>query len=105
MLERTSLEDIWFKYDPFDLALTCADGTDGTTLRGLLATRPAPLERLIQGRRDVIAAALSCISELDEWALKHSLYRLDAETCYLTDLLAWRDEKNGSCSPRFAGAD
>jgi hypothetical protein len=31
-------------------------------------------------------------SEVDEWALRHSAYRLDAEVRYFTDLLAWLDD-------------
>jgi hypothetical protein len=43
-------------------------------------------------RHRIIEDALKCISEVDEWALRHSAYRLDAEVRYFTDLLTWLDD-------------
>lgn len=90
-LQRETLETIWFKYDPFDLALTSADATGRMALRETIANRIEMLKAMIEERGVIIAEALKCINEVDEWALRHSTYRLDGEVRYLLDLLEWLD--------------
>jgi DNA-binding PadR family transcriptional regulator len=91
-LQLETLEAIWFRYDPFDLALTRADASEKAALRDTVARRIARLQDLIAERHRIIEDALKCISEVDEWALRHSAYRLDAEVRYFTDLLTWLDD-------------
>jgi DNA-binding PadR family transcriptional regulator len=90
-LQRETLETIWFKYDPFDLALTSAGAIGRMALRETIANRIETLKTMIKERGVIIAEALKCINELDEWALRHSTYRLDGEVRYLLDLLQWLD--------------
>ncbi len=92
-LEHEMLSTVWFKYDPFDLALTTATLAKGSTLRTTIAERIGTLNGMIAQRAVVLTEAQHCINGIEEWALRHSSYRLDAEVRYLTDLLSWLDDQ------------
>lgn len=87
-LRREGLSDVWFKPDPFDLALTRIDQTTAKGLPAVLRKRlEAVRARLAESKR-IIAGAKSKVGAAKLWALKHTEYRLEAEVAYLTDLLA-----------------
>lgn len=81
------LREVWFKPDPFDLALTQIDPDTLDTLPQVLAERLAKVraslaecKRISEGARDYIGLA-------KQWALRHTEYRLEAEVAYLSELL------------------
>ncbi|WP_431324341.1 PadR family transcriptional regulator [Rhizobium sp. YTU87027] len=88
-LRISGLTDIWFKYDPFDLALTKANAKDLDAFMALLADRLERMKTLLTERREMIEAAIPYIGLIEEWALRHSERRLAAEVDYLTELLAF----------------
>lgn len=87
-LRREGLEDVWFKFDPFDLALTRMDQPSLDTVPMVLAARLERVRAQLQQTRQVNADAREYVTLAEEWALRHSEYRLEAEITYLTDLLA-----------------
>lgn len=87
-LRRNGLTEIWFKYDPFDLALTRSDSAKLDELPGLLAERLARMTALLEERRRMIEQALPFIGVAEEWAVRHTERRMEAEVQYLTDLVA-----------------
>ncbi|MGA9795163.1 MAG: PadR family transcriptional regulator [Rhizomicrobium sp.] len=86
-LRREGLSEVWFKPDPFDLALTRMDAKTRKTLPAVLAERLKTVKaRLAESRR--IAQGLPAhVGLAKKWALRHNEYRLEAEAAYLTDLL------------------
>ncbi|HBS21692.1 MULTISPECIES: PadR family transcriptional regulator [Thalassospira] len=87
-LRDQALVDIWFRYDPFDLALTKAKPIDSVAFTELLADRLERMQALLTERSTMIEGALPYVGVAEEWALRHSEHRLAAEVAYLTDLLA-----------------
>jgi DNA-binding PadR family transcriptional regulator len=87
-LRRAGLSEVWFKYDPFDLALTRTDPKSLGTLTSVLAERLDKIRALLAETRRINAAARDHVGLAKQWALRHSEYRLKAEIAYLTDLLA-----------------
>ena len=86
-LRRAGLTEIWFKYDPFDLALTRSDPAELDALPTVLSDRLARVTELLEERRRMIDQALPYIGVAQEWALRHTERRLEAEIGYLTDLV------------------
>ncbi|MGE0734414.1 MAG: PadR family transcriptional regulator [Alphaproteobacteria bacterium] len=86
-LRREGLTEIRFKYDPFDLALTRSDRAELDALPALLSDRLARMTALLEARRRMIAQALPYIGVAQEWALRHTERRLEAEVGYLTELV------------------
>lgn len=86
-LRRAGLSDVWFKYDPFDLALTRTDPEFLDTLPSVLAERLDKVRALLAESRRINEGAREYITLAEEWALRHTEYRLEAEVAYLTDLL------------------
>ncbi len=87
-LRRDGLMEIWFKYDPFDLALTRTDPGKLDELPALLADRLARMTALLEERRRMIEQAMPFIGVAEEWAVRHTECRMEAEVKYLTDLIA-----------------
>ena len=87
-LRVSGLTDIWFKYDPFDLALTKADAKDLGSFTAQLGDRLERLKAMLDERRDMVEAAIPYIGLIEEWALRHTERRLVAEIDFLTDLIA-----------------
>ena len=87
-LRRDGLSDVWFKYDPFDLALTRIDAPSIDALPVILAERLRQVETLLDETRRTNARARAFVGLAKQWALRHTEYRLEAEIAYLTDLLA-----------------
>lgn len=91
-LRREGLSDVWFKYDPFDLALTRSDPDELETLPSALAERLDKARGVLAEREQLNAWAPEHTGLAEEWALRHSVYRLEAEVAFLTDLLAAADD-------------
>ncbi|WP_238120927.1 MULTISPECIES: PadR family transcriptional regulator [unclassified Xanthobacter] len=87
-LRDGGLTEIWFRYDPFDLALTKAKPADAAAFTGLLTDRLARTQRLLDERRAMIEGALPYVGVAEEWALRHTERRLAAEVGYLMELVA-----------------
>ncbi len=100
VLQQEMAEDIWFRYDPFDLAMTIVDRHKLSEFSETVAARIVELKTMISEREVVIADAEKCIDSVDEWALRHSSYRLDAEVRYFQDLLAWLKRQRSNLSPK-----
>ncbi|MBB5577406.1 DNA-binding PadR family transcriptional regulator [Rhizobium paranaense] len=88
-LRILGLTDIWFKYDPFDLALTKANAKDLEDFTAVLADRLERMKALLAERREMIEGAIPYIGLIEEWALRHTERRLAAEVDYLTELIAF----------------
>jgi DNA-binding PadR family transcriptional regulator len=87
-LRRAGLADVWFKYDPFDLALTRLQPEDLDTLPSVLARRLEEVRAQLAESRRINEQAREYIGLAKQWALRHTEYRLEAEVAYLTDLLS-----------------
>jgi DNA-binding PadR family transcriptional regulator len=86
-LRRAGLSEVWFKYDPFDLALTRIDAEALETLPSTLAERLKSARAMLAESREVNRSAREHVGLAKQWALRHTEYRLQAEVAYLTDLL------------------
>lgn len=87
-LRREGLSEVWFKYDPFDLALTQMEPEDLDLLPAVLAERLRKVRALLADSRQVNEGARDYVGQAKQWALRHTEHRLEAEAAYLTDLLA-----------------
>ncbi len=87
-LRREGLREVWFKFDPLDLALTQMDAQVRADLPSLLAERLETVGGMLAESRRVSADIRAHVSLAKQWALRHTEYRLEAEVAYLTDLLA-----------------
>jgi DNA-binding PadR family transcriptional regulator len=86
-LRRANLSEVWFKFDPFDLALTRIDAEALEILPSTLAERLKRARAMLAESREVNEAAREHVGLAKQWALRHTEYRLQAEVAYLTDLL------------------
>jgi DNA-binding PadR family transcriptional regulator len=86
-LRRANLSEVWFKFDPFDLALTRIDAEALETLASTLAERLKRVRAMLAQSQEVNEAAREHVGLAKQWALRHTEYRLQAEVAYLTDLL------------------
>jgi DNA-binding PadR family transcriptional regulator len=86
-LRRKGLSEIWFKPDPFDLALTRMDRKTAKALPAILAKRLEAMRAMLAQRRKVAEDARDKVGLAKLWILRHGEYRLEAEVAYLTDLL------------------
>ena len=87
-LQQEGLSETWFKFDPFDLALTRPDPNTLERLPSVLAERLEKVQAQLAEIRQIIEGAREYIGTAKQWALRHTEYRLEAEVAYLTDLLA-----------------
>ena len=87
-LRRAGLRDIWFKFDPMDLALTRMDAETAESLPSLLTERLETVREMLADVRRRTEEARAHVSLAKQWALRHTEHRLEAEVMYLTDLLA-----------------
>jgi DNA-binding PadR family transcriptional regulator len=87
-LRHEGLSEIWFKFDPFDLALTRMEPEALEHFPAVLAKRLQEAETFLAEATATIENALPYIGQAKQWALRHSQYRLRAEVAYLKDLLA-----------------
>ena len=87
-LRREGLREVWFKFDPFDLALTRMDAGTRAELPSLLNERMETLRGMLADIRRRNEEARAHVSLAKQWALRHTEHRLEAEVAYLTDLLA-----------------
>lgn len=86
-LRREGLSEIWFKPDPFDLALMRMDRKTAKILPAILTKRLEALRAMLAERRKVTADARARVGVAKLWVLRHAEYRLESEIAYLTDLL------------------
>ena len=86
-LRREGLSEVWFKYDPFDVALTRTDPETLETLPVVLGERLEKVRALLAQSRSINEDARDYITLAEEWAVRHTEYRLEAEVVYLSDLL------------------
>ena len=86
-LRREGLSEVWFKPDPFDLALTRMDPKTVKTLPAVIAERLRNVRASLAESRRIYAELPSHIGLAKQWALRHTQYRLEAEANYLADLL------------------
>ena len=87
-LRRAGLSDIWYKHDPFDLALVRLDPASAAELPGLLQGRLNALEAQLAEADRINAWAEPYIGITKRSALKHGQHRLRAEIAYLREVLA-----------------
>ena len=87
-LRQEGLGAVWFKYDPFDLALTRVDAELLDALPAILAGRLDKVRAMLAEARRVNEGARPHVGLAKQWALRHTEYRLEAEVAYLNDLLA-----------------
>ena len=86
-LRREELSQVWFKYDPFDLALTRCDAEQLDSLHMVIADRLKQVRGLLAEARRIAAWARPDVGLAKQWALRHTERRLEADVCYLEDLL------------------
>ena len=86
-LRRAGLRDVWFKFDPFDLALTRVEADGAEALPAVLTERLERLREMLADVRRVNEGARDHVGWAKQWALRHTEYRLEAEVAYLTELL------------------
>ncbi len=91
-LRRAGLSEVWFKYDPFDLALTRTDPDTLNILPSVLAERLDKVRARLAESKRINEGAREYVGLAKQWALRHTEYRLEAEVAYLTALLAAADD-------------
>ncbi len=91
-LRRRGLSEVWFRFDPFDLALTRTDPGILDVLPQLLSRRLEAVRTRLDEITRVSEEARPHVGLAKQWALRHTGYRLEAEIAYLTDLLAVADD-------------
>jgi DNA-binding PadR family transcriptional regulator len=87
VLRREGLTEIWFKPDPFDLALTAMDPKLQKSLPAILTQRLESVRAQLADIKRKTDEVRTKVSHAKQWALRHNEYRLKAEVAYLTDLL------------------
>lgn len=87
-LRRTGLTEVWYKHDPFDLALVRLDPASADELQGLLEVRLRTIEAQLAEATRVNEWAAPYIGITKRSALKHGQHRLRAEIAYLLEVLA-----------------
>jgi len=85
------LSDVWFRYDPLDLAITRSDSEALYCLRSALTERLGKPPAMPKEARQIDARGTLHAGLAKQWALRQSEYRLEAEIAYLTDLLEMVD--------------
>jgi DNA-binding PadR family transcriptional regulator len=104
-LRREGLSEVWFKPDPFDLALTRMDTKTQKAFPAIVAGRLEKARAMLAERKRINAESRAHVGPAKQWALSHSEYRLQAEVAYLSDLLKVADDiaadKRGA--PKKAG--
>ena len=91
-LRREGLSEVWFKFDPFDLALTRLDPDALQNLPAVLAERLEKVRAMLSEIRGINKEVHDYVGLAKQWALQHIEYRIKAEVTYLTDLLAAADD-------------
>lgn len=86
-LRREGLSEVWFKPDPFDLALTRMDAKTQKALPQIISGRLEAVKAALAERKRIGAETKPHAGPAKQWVLKHSEYRLEAEVRYLRDLL------------------
>nr|WP_269446173.1 PadR family transcriptional regulator [Gloeobacter violaceus] len=86
-LRRSGLSEVWFKYDPFDLALTRAKPDLLGELPTILANRLEAVKALLAETKRINEWARPKVGQAKRWALRHTEYRLEAEVAYLTEMM------------------
>jgi DNA-binding PadR family transcriptional regulator len=99
-LRREGLSEVWFKPDPFDLALTRMDAKTAKAFPDLVAARLETVRAMLAARQQVNAMLPAHVGPAKLWALRHSEYRLKAEAAYLGDLLKAAKDFAGERAPR-----
>ena len=91
-LQQAGLSEVWFKFDPFDLALTRTNPDTLDALPSVLAERLDKVRGMLAEIRQIIEAVRDHVGVAKQWALRHTAYRLEAEAAFLADLLAAADD-------------
>ncbi len=86
-LRREGLSEVWYRFDPFDLALTRMDAKTAKALPSIVAQRLEKMRAMLAQSRRVNEASRPHVGLAKQWALRHTEYRLEAEVAYLGDLL------------------
>ncbi|WP_337267467.1 PadR family transcriptional regulator [Oryzifoliimicrobium ureilyticus] len=86
-LRRSGLTEIWYKHDPFDLALVRLDPASAAELPALLQARLKALEERLAEADRINAWAAPYIGVTKRAALKHGQHRLRGEIAYLREVL------------------
>ncbi len=87
-LHRDQLEQVWFRPDPFDLALSRPDPTRLDELPEVLEVRVATLRRLLEETERENERARPHLSLGETHALLHREHRLRADLAWHTELVA-----------------
>lgn len=87
VLRTQGLEEVWFKNDPFDLALTKARPADGQEFVETLSRRLQTIRAMLQRKREMIASDQYAFGPAEKWALRHTEMRLATEVAYLEALI------------------
>ncbi len=87
-IRKAGLSEVSFKFDPFDLALTRTDPETLDDLPMVLAERLEVMRAMLADCKEKLVVARDYISLAKEWALRHNMFRLEAEVAYLTELVA-----------------
>jgi len=86
-LRCEGLSEMWFKPDPFDLALTRMDAKTQKAFASIIAARLEKTRTMLAERKRTNEQYRAHVGAAKQWALRHGEYRLQAEIAYLTDLL------------------
>jgi DNA-binding PadR family transcriptional regulator len=71
-LRRANLSEVWFKFDPFDLALTRIDAEALEILPSTLAERLKRARAMLAESKEVNEAAREHVGLAKQWALRHA---------------------------------
>ena len=86
-LRRRGLREIWFKHDPFDLALTRFGAEMAGEVPAILKERLSELEAMFAEAARIAEWARPHVGLAKHWALRHSEHRLAVEIEYMRKLI------------------
>jgi DNA-binding PadR family transcriptional regulator len=86
-LRREGLREVWFKPDPFDLALTRMDAKTQKQFPAIIAERLKTVRAMLAERKKMNESIRAHVGPSKLWAMRHGEMRVEAEVAYLTELL------------------
>ena len=86
-LRREGLRDVWFKPDPFDLALTRMDAKTQKQFPALIAERLKTMRAMLDARKPVSESIRAHVPPSKRWAMRHRRNPAGGGIAYLNELL------------------
>jgi DNA-binding PadR family transcriptional regulator len=78
-LRREGLREVWFKPDPFDLALTRMDAKTQKQFPAIIAERLKTMRAMLAERKQMNESIRAHVGPAKQWAMRHGEMRVEAD--------------------------